>query len=1390
MASATSLHANSDPFDLGAHTPPNLARLARASQLRDSSRILTRPIGLSSTFRAAATEGAPRGFTESRAGTAETDALRPVSIIDATNKLAGDEADAHNAKMTVFRAFCESFEQTAKQFTSGLEHRFAEHFSNRFLDLWRPTPSDLNFAPAPTYSRVVAGHLAGQPPWGHAPMAAAAPQQQEPQQSISRHQGRPIPAPPKEDLRCVNCLGPHTADSTECPARPIRSHGVYRRLTQEEKNRARKMGEQLYAQRTRRTEQNEPGVQRTPRPQEAPPPGPEQVQPQDAGTDARHGSAVPPPSASQQADGQESERRGPTPQCESVQPALSPAVTMSPPCIRVITVEEEALQLRQPLHIITMRRHRNSQTGRKIIRVFQADVGKIPPAHDCALALADAEQYDVVLLQEPWTEAKEGRCLTKTHPVYDTFSPVDSWTNNTTRPRVTTYVRRRPGLTADQRRPATTRDILWLTINNTTIVNCYRQPDFDEALDILLAWSPPSRCLETAGSGDDGVNAVRSAERETPISPSRVAGLWRRRAARAPLAKSEGVLGPRSKGLSWRGGLDEADAIAAAAAAVCAERRMGGLRFTHIADKLGIDRSRIPRAHPYKTGWAIRAADLATRDLLTERQTEWASDISAEIVETRQEWYKYAVQGCPRRLNNIFGEAIDDEKAIRDEVATQTGQTPVMVMTAKEDSDQSPTRTLIISFAKEVKHYWRLFDTTSYARRITKTRLPKQCDNCWDYHSRYRCGRQPRCKNCGRIGHALDTCTATQQCANCRGPHAVDFSLCPARPKKINGVVRSLNRPEKDCVRRVGLRLFQQHTTKPASSPPREVSSSPESQSATASDTTLSSYPNDLHRLGHQSSFVGTQRKNEYVGNGLAPPASPSPSARSSLSLAPSMSTPTPPLTSTCRLGTPAPEHRDKRPFRVFQANVGKNGPSHDCALALADAERYEVILLQEPWTQVRGSRCLTKTHPAYDTYSPVSTWEDIDTRPRVMTYIRRGARLLADQQRPALSRDILWIVVNGVTLVNVYREPDVDTALEVLFAWPIPSQCIIAGDFNARHHTWQVGPSRGHGGHIAEWAAENDLALLNPINTPTNAHGNTIDLAFSNILLAEATVEDHLATSSDHFTLSISLPALNPATLPPGKILLASDEELKRFTELVVSGPRSFPRQLTTTAADLDQLADAIIDLIQSAARAAGRRSQRRPRKAPWWNEECAASVAELRCVRRAFPLGFNRDVQLARRDLRRIVRRAKQEFRRNLIDRVQSDKDVFKITRWLKRPGVFRPPPLQVGETIIETQIGKAEALRHATLERGTADDDISDPWTPTEDNLPSPFSPKVPFEEVQNALLRTGNTSPGSDNITLRLVPSAGVCCCGREIGPVLRLFAFFGFVPHPKRNFRPP
>ncbi|EXL90520.1 hypothetical protein FOIG_16241 [Fusarium odoratissimum NRRL 54006] len=53
---------------------------------------------------------------------------------------------------------------------------------------------------------------------------------------------------------------------------------------------------------------------------------------------------------------------------------------------------------------MTITRNRYSQTqknNKKPLKVFQANVSKIPLAHDYALALADLEQYNIILLQEP-----------------------------------------------------------------------------------------------------------------------------------------------------------------------------------------------------------------------------------------------------------------------------------------------------------------------------------------------------------------------------------------------------------------------------------------------------------------------------------------------------------------------------------------------------------------------------------------------------------------------------------------------------------------------------------------------------------------------------------------------------------------------------------------------------------------------------------------------------------------------------------------------------------------------------------------------------------------------------------------------------------------------------
>ncbi|KJZ77302.1 hypothetical protein HIM_03026 [Hirsutella minnesotensis 3608] len=231
----------------------------------------------------------------------------------------------------------------------------------------------------------------------------------------------------------------------------------------------------------------------------------------------------------------------------------------------------------------------------------------------------------------------------------------------------------------------------------------------------------------------------------------------------------------------------------------------------HVASKTGLELKRIPQVLQVNSGWAIRAADKVTRDLLVERQAEWADDFGATAIETSQKWYNYVVDNCPRRLTDLYGNEVDYDAAVRDEVHNQTGYTPVSVRVPRRDNEQLPYKTLIISLLEPTKRSWSLFGTSRVARHIERPNPPKQCENCWDYHTRHACNRQTRCKRCGKTNHASDSCTAPEQCANCLGPHVADLAACPARPKRVHGLLHRLPGEQRAVIRQMGSRLFQQH---------------------------------------------------------------------------------------------------------------------------------------------------------------------------------------------------------------------------------------------------------------------------------------------------------------------------------------------------------------------------------------------------------------------------------------------------------------------------------------------------------------------------------------------------------------------------------------------------
>ncbi|KAM4058254.1 endonuclease-reverse transcriptase domain-containing protein [Hirsutella rhossiliensis] len=185
LAARASQHLLSSP----AEARPNVSTLA-AQQL-------PRPTSPSDTPNAAVAEGTQPEIIPNGPGSTGSTENAPVSIIEAATKIARDQTAAHDAKLAVFRAFSESFEQTAKQFTSGSHNSIAKQVATKFLNLWTQSLADLEEPPKPTYSSVLAS---GKTTQGQLAITASAPPQRK-QQTTTRLQGRPPVVPPKEDLR-------------------------------------------------------------------------------------------------------------------------------------------------------------------------------------------------------------------------------------------------------------------------------------------------------------------------------------------------------------------------------------------------------------------------------------------------------------------------------------------------------------------------------------------------------------------------------------------------------------------------------------------------------------------------------------------------------------------------------------------------------------------------------------------------------------------------------------------------------------------------------------------------------------------------------------------------------------------------------------------------------------------------------------------------------------------------------------------------------------------------------------------------------------------------------------------------------------------------------------
>ncbi|RAL61911.1 hypothetical protein DID88_002400 [Monilinia fructigena] len=409
----------------------------------------------------------------------------------------------------------------------------------------------------------------------------------------------------------------------------------------------------------------------------------------------------------------------------------------------------------------------------------------------------------------------------------------------------------------------------------------------------------------------------------------------------------------------------------------------------------------------------------------------------------------------------------------------------------------------------------------------------------------------------------------------CHGPFDANHARCPAVPKRVNGKYIKPTRKELDAIRKHGELAFKIVNTPPPAPP------TPTPASSTGAPVIA---PPKRKRGAAVTAHENAGQR--------APKPDCAPRAVNSTIL--------PPRTPDPRNGS-----------QMLSSPMPNSDPPSDSDESMAeDEDELATLAPSKPWISTNSQ---TQNHPGYDCYSPVDSWiydtpEDRESaRPRVMTYIRKGAGLRVQQRRPIHSRDLLWTDVNGIAILNAYRQPTTPEVLDYVTHLTPSPKCLVGGDFNVWHDMFEPGVRSTHrGADLARWSSESNMDFIGTPGEPTHNAGHVLDLTFSNIPFASTIVRKDMHTGSDHETLVTSLPNRGVQTLEQHHYRIP-ESQLGKFADLVHLGVSGLPdaRHLSD-AEGIEHFVQLFTSILDSAIRTAGKPDRGRGRAAPWWTQEC----------------------------------------------------------------------------------------------------------------------------------------------------------------------------------------
>lgn len=457
----------------------------------------------------------------------------------------------------------------------------------------------------------------------------------------------------------------------------------------------------------------------------------------------------------------------------------------------------------------------------------------------------------------------------------------------------------------------------------------------------------------------------------------------------------------------------------------------------------------------------------------------------------------------------------------------------------------------------------------------------------------------------------------------------------------------------------------------------------------------------------------------------------------------------------------------------ILSVNVGRCSATHQITLETAFSTNVDILLIQEPYIYKNLTRRITRHHPCFETFSPSDDWA---TRPRVMTYGRKGNGLIYSQERPLLihnqigREDVLFLSFNlpdesAISVINTYNAPpgaiNPGAGVSLLCSLQISSlyhNTILAGDFNLHHKEWHPsyqGVPSPQADVFIRWLEANGLVVISEIDVPTHNRGNVLDLSFTtNQLLLDGTssfVQKELDVTSDHLPILISIPChgVNPSPIPKLRFSTINQEV---FISLLRSQLIGITPLSNKTGKNVENRANELVELIYRSFSGSAKMSLPHNKGQPWWDSNCKAAKRQFKSIS-----ALRVPSQTEKKAYRKVINQAKASFYRKKLDEASNAKDAFEISKWHKSKGQFRMPPLfdplRPEIAPAQTPEGKRRILIENLLCNQTGAGDIP-ASTPTVPSTSIPF-PQITEFEVSQAVLGAGNTTPGKDGISTAIL-----------------------------------